>query len=52
MWAVSFTSPGLNDVVYTAAPDSVVARALAEAILKSMGIFNYHIKSVKRVNGG
>lgn len=52
MWAVSFSSPQLTDIFYTEAPSSVVARALCEAMLIGLGIFDYHIKSVRRVNGG
>lgn len=32
MWGVSFTAPGLSDVIYTEAPNSVVARAIAETV--------------------
>jgi len=52
MWCVSFSSSALTDTFYTEAPSSVVARALCEAMLIGLGIFDYRIKSVRRVNGG
>lgn len=52
MWAVSFSSSQLSDVFYTEAPTSIVARALCEAILIGMGIFDYKIRSITRVGGG
>ena len=52
MWAVSFSSSQLSDVFYAEAPTSIVARALCEAMLIGLGIFDYKIKFVKMVGGG
>lgn len=52
MWMVSYTIDGVGDSMCTEAPNSTVARLLVEGLLQAVGIYNYHITSVRRVNGG